>query len=91
MLEVCMKNMKKINNGKKRNSTYLLANTLTFIFKKLKISVEQGMVITTLNKHTQALNIMFSVVVDSLKLNSLPVSAMQHYIEKFWILAPECQ
>ena len=39
--------MKKIING--RIQTYLLAYLLTPIVKKLKTSVEQGRVVTTLN------------------------------------------
>ena len=41
--------MKKKNNDKRRIPTYLLANLLTWIIKDLKINVEQGMVVTTLN------------------------------------------
>ena len=40
---------KKITNDKRRILAYLLAYLLTLIVKKLKISVEQGRVITTLN------------------------------------------
>ena len=38
---------------KRRISTYLLENILTLIIKQLKIGVEQGTVVTTinLNKH----------------------------------------
>ena len=43
------KNIKKINNRKRRIPTYLLAYILTLIIKKLKISVEKGRVVTTLN------------------------------------------
>ena len=43
------KDMKKNNNIKRRVSTYLLAYLLTLIVKKLKISVEQGKVVTTSN------------------------------------------
>ena len=44
------KDMKrKNNNNKRRIPTYLLANLLTLIVNKLKISVEQGRVVTTLN------------------------------------------
>jgi hypothetical protein len=39
--------MNKID--KKRISTYLLANLLTLIIKELKISVQQGTMVTTLN------------------------------------------
>jgi len=46
------KDMKKIknkfNNDKRRILAYLLALCLTLIIKELKISVEQGKVITTL-------------------------------------------
>ena len=42
------KDMKK-NNNKRRIATYLLVNLLTLIIKDLKISVEQGMLVTTLN------------------------------------------
>ena len=42
------KDMKK-NNDKRRFPTYLLANLLTLIIKELKISVEQCIVVTTLN------------------------------------------
>ena len=40
---------KKFNNGKRRNPVYLLAYLLTLIVKELKINVEQGRVVTTLN------------------------------------------
>ena len=43
------KDIKKNNNDKKRIPTYLLAYLLTLIVKKLKINVEQGGVVTTLN------------------------------------------
>ena len=41
------------NIDKRRIPTYLLANLLTLIINELKISVEQGMVVTplNLNKH----------------------------------------
>ena len=42
-----MKN--KNNNDKRRIPTHLLAYLLTLIVKELKISVEQGRVVTTLN------------------------------------------
>ena len=42
------KDMKK-NNDKRRFPPYLLANLLTLIIKELKISVEQCIVVTTLN------------------------------------------
>ena len=41
--------MKKSNNGKRRIPVYHLAYLLTLIVKKLKISNEQGRVVTTLN------------------------------------------
>ena len=40
-------NMKKTNNDKRRIPTYLLVYLLTLIVKELKISVEQGRVVTT--------------------------------------------
>ena len=43
------KDIKIYNNDKRRIPTYLLANLLTLIIKELKISVEQGRVVTTLN------------------------------------------
>ena len=39
----------KNQNDKRRIPTYLLAYLLTLIVKELKISVEQGRVVTTLN------------------------------------------
>ena len=41
--------VKKIHNDKRRVPTYLLAYLLTLSVKILKISVEQGRVVTTLN------------------------------------------
>ena len=47
---VCSKDMENQNNNDKRRiSTHLLAYLLTLIVMELKISVEQGRVITTLN------------------------------------------
>jgi len=44
------KNMKKQNNNDKRRiQTYFLALCLTLIVKELKISIEQGRVVTTLD------------------------------------------
>ena len=43
------KSMKKKNYDKRRIRAHLLAYLLTQIVKKLKISVEQGRVVTTLN------------------------------------------
>ena len=44
------KDMKrKINDDKRRIPTYLLAYLLTLFVKELKIIVEQGRVVTTLN------------------------------------------
>ena len=43
------KDMKLNKNDKRRIPTYLLANLLTLIIKELKISVEQGRMVTTLN------------------------------------------
>jgi len=40
---------KEKNNDKRRLSTFLLALCLILIVKELKISVEQGSVVTTLN------------------------------------------
>ena len=40
---------KRNNNDNKRIPTHLLAHLLTLIVKKLKISVKQGRVVTTLN------------------------------------------
>ena len=40
--------MKKKYNGKRRFSTYLLENLLTLTIKELKISVEQGTMVTTM-------------------------------------------
>jgi len=40
---------KKNNNDKRRIPTYLLILCLTLIVKELKISVEQGRVVITLN------------------------------------------
>ena len=39
----------KEKSDKRRITTYLLAYLLTLIIKKLKISVEQGRLVTTLN------------------------------------------
>jgi len=44
-----MKKKKKENNDKRRIPTYLLALYLTLIVKKLKISIQKGRVVTTLN------------------------------------------
>ena len=52
------KDIKK-NNDKRRIPTYILAYLQTLIVKELKISVEQGRVVTTYN---QTLNILFCVV-----------------------------
>ena len=50
MFEFSVSNdMKRNNNDKKRIPTYLLAYILTPIIKELKISVEHGKVLTTLN------------------------------------------
>ena len=50
MFEFCVsKDMKKKKNGKRRIPAYLLAYLLTLIVKELKISVEHGRVVTTLN------------------------------------------
>ena len=43
------KDMLKNNNDKMRIPICLLANVLTLIIKELRISVEQGTVVTTLN------------------------------------------
>ena len=43
------KDIEIYNNDKRRLPTYLLANLLTSIIKELKINVEQGRVVTTLN------------------------------------------
>jgi len=43
------KGRKKNDNVKRRISSYHLALSLTLIVKDLKISVEQGRVVTTLN------------------------------------------
>jgi hypothetical protein len=43
------KRKKKKNNDKRRIPTYLLAYLLTSFVKELKISVEQGRVVTTLS------------------------------------------
>ena len=43
------KDMKKNNDDKRRIPTYLLAYLLTLVANKLKISVEKGRVVTTLN------------------------------------------
>jgi len=43
------KDMKKINNDKRRILSYLLASCLTLIVKDLKISVEQARLVTTFN------------------------------------------
>ena len=40
---------RKKKSDKRRITTYLLAYLLTLIIKKLKISVEQGRLVTTLN------------------------------------------
>ena len=53
--------MKKNNNDKRRIPTHLLENILTLIIQELKISVEQGTVVTTLNI-IKTLNILFNVV-----------------------------
>ena len=37
------------NNDNRRNLTCLLVNLLTLKFKELKINVEQGTIVTTLN------------------------------------------
>jgi len=41
----------KKNNGKRRIPAYLLTLCLTLFVKELKISVEQGKVITSIIKH----------------------------------------
>ena len=43
------KDMKKNSNDKRRIQMYLLAYLLTLIVKEIKIRVEQGTVVTTLN------------------------------------------
>ena len=40
--------MKKNNNDRRKLPKCLLANFVTLNFKKLKISVKQGMIVTTL-------------------------------------------
>ena len=41
--------MEKSKSNKRKIPTYFLANLPTLIIKELKISVERGMVVTTLN------------------------------------------
>ena len=52
--------MREKNNDQRRIPTDLLAYILTLIVKELKINVEHGRVVTTLNNQT--LNILFSVL-----------------------------
>ena len=49
MLKFSVSKHMKENSDKRRIPTYLLENLLILITKPLKISVEQGTVVTTLN------------------------------------------
>jgi hypothetical protein len=62
LLIVRIRNKNKKNKDKRRIPTYLLANLLTLIIKELKISIEQGMVVTTLSLENTKYRILFSVV-----------------------------